>query len=252
MNPGLTIAGLLVGFLIGLTGVGSGALMAPVLLLLGVAPGVVVGSDLGFGLVTKIAGASMHVRQSTVSWPWVRRLAVGSIPGALIGSILVGRLTTRPGELRLILGIVLVASASAALAAELIRRRSPARGAWLRDPSTPTVVVIGLALGLIIGATSVGSGSLVDVVLVLFSTLGGARLVGTGLVHAVLLSAVASIAHWSVGTLDLPLVGALLVGSLPGVLAGTWAAGRVPSRALRWGVTALVLLSGITTLTAQL
>lgn len=251
MSPGLAIAGLLVGFLIGLTGVGSGALMAPVLLLLGVSPAVVVGSDLGFGLVTRIAGATVHVRRSTVSWPWVRRLALGSIPGAVLGSIAVVRLAMQPGELQRVVGVVLVASATAAIGAELVRRRSPARAVWLRDPSPPTVVIIGFALGLIIGATSVGSGSLVDMALVLFSTLGGARLVGTGLVHAVLLSAVASVAHWSIGTLDLQLVGALLIGSLPGVLAGSWAADRVPSRSLRWGVTALVLLSGITTLTAH-
>jgi uncharacterized protein len=118
----------------------------------------------------------------------------------------------------------------------------------MRDPSRSVVIAIGFIIGAVVGATSVGSGSLVDVALVLFSPLGGAQLVGTGIVHAVLLSGVAAGAHWQLGTLDGALVGALLTGSIPGVLLGCRAARHVPQQPLRWGVTALVFLSGVTTL----
>jgi uncharacterized membrane protein YfcA len=114
------------------------------------------------------------------------------------------------------------------------------------------IVAIGFVIGLVVGATSVGSGSLVDMALVLFSPLGGAQLVGTGIAHAVLLSGIASMAHWRMGTLDHQLVAALIAGSLPGVVLGSWLARRVASHSLRWGVTALVLFSGLTTLSRAL
>jgi uncharacterized protein len=248
MSPDLPAAGLAVGFMIGLTGVGSGALMAPLLLLLGIQPAVVVGSDLGFGLLTKLVGGGLHVRQATVDWAWVRRLAVGSVPGVLLGSAVIARLAGAPGTLRVLVGAVLVVSAVAALGLELARRRFPARVARMRDPSPRLVAAIGFAIGVTVGATSVGTGSLVDIALVLFSPLAGARLVGTGIVHAILLSAIASAIHWHLGTLDGSIVGLLLVGSVPGVLLGSWAARRAAPQPLRWGVTTVVLLSGLTTL----
>jgi uncharacterized protein len=248
MTPSLATAGLFVGFMIGLTGVGSGALMAPLLLLIGISPAVVVGSDLGFSLLTKIVGGGVHIRQSTVNWVWVRRLASGSIPGALVGSMLAVRLAASPSTLRSLVGVVLVLSAFTAVSLEMLRRRYPERIERLRDPRPRTVIAIGFVIGVLVGSTSVGSGSLVDVALVLFSPLAGAQLVGTGIVHAVLLTGVGSLTHWQFGTLDLALIGALLVGSIPGVLLGSWATRHIGSQSLRWWVTAVVFLSGLTTL----
>lgn len=248
MRLELAFAGLVVGFLIGLTGVGSGALMAPVLLMIGVSPAVVVGTDIGFGLLTKLVGASVHVHQTTVNWPWVRRLACGTFPGALVGSMGVTRLAYAPDTLRSIIGVVLMLSALAAVLLELTRRRYPTIVSRMRDPSRSVVIAIGFVIGIIVGTTSVGTGSLVDVALVLFSPLAGAQLVGTGIVHAVLLSGVAATAHWRLGTLGGALIGALLTGSIPGVLLGCRIARYIPPQPLRWGVTALVFVSGFTTL----
>jgi uncharacterized membrane protein YfcA len=248
MDIDLAIAGLAIGFLIGLSGVGSGALMAPLLLLLGVAPTTVVGTDIAFGLLTKLAGIGLHLRRRTVMWPFVRLLAAGSIPGALAGVFLVARMAAAPDLLRLWIGIVLVLSPLAALWMELARRRGASWAQRAQCPRPRTISAIGFAIGITVGATSVGSGTLVDVALILFSPLGGAQLVGTGIAHAVLLSGVASIAHWNIGTIDIALIANLLAGSVPGVLLGSWLATRTSSQPLRWGVAALVLVSGITTL----
>ncbi len=251
MNPALPVAGLAVGTLIGLTGVGGGSIMAPLLLIIGIDPAVVVGSDLGFGLVTKIVGGSLHLRQSTVSWTWVRRLAIGSVPGVLIGTAAVARLARSPHVLVALVGVVLVISAAAVLSLDVWRRTiRGGRPVMVREDQEPkwTISVAGLAIGMLVGATSVGSGSLVDMALILLSPLAGARLVGTGIVHAVIIGTIASALHWHFRTLDVPLVGALLLGSIPGVLLGSWIANRAPALSLNRAVALLVLISGITTL----
>ncbi|MGH7720748.1 MAG: sulfite exporter TauE/SafE family protein [Gemmatimonadaceae bacterium] len=249
MELDLAIAGLAIGFLIGLSGVGSGALMAPLLLLLGVSPATVVGTDIAFGLLTKSAGIGIHLRRKTIVWPWVRLLAIGSIPGALAGTFLVAQLAAAPHLLRAWIGIVLVVSPLAALWMEVARRRGAAWVSRVQRPKPWAISAIGFAIGVTVGATSVGSGTLVDVALILFSPLGGGQLVGTGIAHAVLLSGVASLAHWNIGTIDFALITNLLTGSVPGVLLGGWIATRTSPQPLRWGVAALVLLSGLTTLT---
>jgi uncharacterized membrane protein YfcA len=131
---------------------------------------------------------------------------------------------------------------------EFARRREAAWVERLRQPSPRTIALIGLAIGIIVGATSVGSGSLVDMALVLFSPLSGALLIGTGIAHAVLITGVGAAAHWSLGNVDLALVGQLLIGSIPGVLVGGWVARRSKPHMVRWGATTLVLLSGLTLL----
>jgi uncharacterized membrane protein YfcA len=245
----LAIAGLLIGFMIGLTGVGSGALMAPVLLLLGIPPQVVVGSDLLFGLLTKIVGVGSHVRHRTIAWRWVWLMAVGSLPGVVVGTRLLARYGADPAVVRTWIGTVLVLTPIIAIVMEVARRRDAAWVERLRQPSAPTIALLGAVIGITVGATSVGSGSLVDMALVLFSPLSGGLLIGTGIAHAVLLSGAGVLAHWRIGNVDPVLVGQLLVGSIPGVLLGGQVARRATPGAVRWGATTLVLLSGLTLLT---
>lgn len=245
MEPKLALAGLAVGFLIGLTGVGSSSLLAPLLLFLGIPPITVVGSDLGYGMLTKLTGVGVHLRQGTVDWRWVQLLASGSVPGALVGSFLLSRLAASPGTVRQWIGVVLIATAILALLAEIARRRGAAWSARMQQPRPWAVSLLGLFIGLAVGLTSVGSGTLVSVVLMLFSPLAGAEMVGTISAHGVILSSVATGAHWSLGTIDTALVLNLLVGSLPGVLLGGRLAFRSPARPLKLGIAALVLLSGI-------
>jgi uncharacterized membrane protein YfcA len=248
MFANLVLAGLVVGFMIGLTGVGSGALMAPVLLLLGIPPATVVGSDLLFGLLTKIVGVGSHIRHQTISSRWVWTMAIGSVPGVLLGTRLLAHFAGAPATIKSWIGVVLVLTPILALIMEIARRRHATWVERLRQPSAKTIVLIGFVIGTTVGATSVGSGSLVDMALVLFSPLSGAMLIGTGIAHAVLITGTGSAAHWSLGNVDVALVGQLLIGSAPGVLAGGWLARRSKPSAVRWGATTLVLLSGLTLL----
>jgi hypothetical protein len=248
MAMNLAIAGLLVGFMIGLSGVGSGALMAPVLLFLGIPPSMVVGSDLLFGLLTKIVGVGSHLQRGTIAWRWVWLMAAGSLPGAVVGSQLLAHFADAPRTIRLWIGIVLVLTPVIALLMEIARRRDARWVERMRHPSPVTIALIGAAIGITVGATSVGSGSLVDMALVLFSPLSGALLIGTGIAHAVMLTGTGAALHWSLGNVELPLVGQLLVGSIPGVLLGGWVARRSKPATIRWGATTLVLLSGLTLL----
>ncbi len=253
MDWTLAVAGLVVGFLIGLSGVGGGALMAPILLVLGVEPAVVVGSDLAFGVVTKCAGVGWHVRHGAVRWGWVWRLAAGSIPGALLGSWLARRMAGSPALIRAAIGAMLVVTPVALVALEqvrhrLLRRLIPER----RPPRGWGISLLGAVIGLTVGATSIGSGSLIDLGLMLFSPLTGVEIVGTGIAHAILLSGTAALAHWRLGGVDGPLVLNLLLGSLPGVYLGARLAHRAHPRPLRWGIAALVLASGVSIISTAL
>lgn len=248
MNPSFALAGLAVGFLIGLTGVGSGAIMAPMLAAMGIPMAVVVGSDLGYGLITKVAGIGIHARQGSVNWRWVRIMSYGSIPGAIIGSLVLTRLVQSPTAIRHGIGLILLVTASLVLLTELARRRHAALIRRIQQPRAWIVVLLGLLIGAIVGTTSVGSGSLTDLVLMLFSPLTGAQLVGTGLAHAIMLTAVAAVLHWGLGNIDVGLVLNLLVGSIPGVLLGSLLAYRVPAKPLKLGIACLILTSAFTML----
>lgn len=243
MNLSFAVAGLAVGFLIGLTGVGSGAIMAPLLTALGIPPAIVVGSDLGYGLITKVAGIGIHAHQGTVNWRWVRTMSYGSMPGALLGSLVLSRLVESPAAIKHGIGVVLLVTASLVLLSELARRRYKALISRFQQPRPWIVILLGFVIGVIVGTTSVGSGSLTDLVLMLFSPLAGAQLVGTGLAHAILVTAVATLSHWSLGNIDMALVLNLLLGSIPGVLLGSRLSFRFPARPLKLGIAGLIFAS---------
>jgi hypothetical protein len=240
MDWAYTASGLAVGFVVGLTGVGGGALMTPLLTLgFGVSAAVAVGTDLLYAAVTKAGGAWVHGRQGSVDWRIAGWLALGSVPAAAATVLLLAQLALPPQRLSSLigtaLGAVLVATAAAMLLKEQLwlwaqaRRPPPASG----NPTAATVVT-GVVVGALVTLTSVGAGALVaSALLFLYPRMAPTRLVGTDIAHAVPLAAVAGLGHGGLGTVDLALLGSLLLGSLPGIALGSLAAHRVPHRLLR-------------------
>ena len=245
------VAGLLVGAIVGVTGVGGGALMTPILVLLfGVAPTTAVGTDLLYASITKMAGTAVHQRAGTVDWQVVRRLALGSLPAAALTLAWmhvshVGQM--RAGLITFTLGLALIVTALGILFKEPIHAlgtrfrlgdsaRFKAMQPWL-------TVAAGVLLGAMVTLTSVGAGALGTAMLVYLYPLRltAGRLVGTDIAHAIPLTLVAGLGHLAVGNVDLGLMLNLLAGSIPGVLIGSWISTRAPVKPLRIAI-ALVLL----------
>ncbi len=244
------IAGLLVGVLVGLTGVGGGALMTPLLVLMfGVNPKTAVGTDLLYAALTKMVGSTVHGWRDTVDWRIFRRLAIGSIPAAILSVVLlqaVGQISDKAEHaIVLFLGGMLVVTAFAAL----LQRRlmmfarshenvNDRRALWL-------TVVLGAFIGVAVSISSVGAGAIgVTVLLTLYPRLPISRIVGTDIVHAVPLALVAGLGHWLYGDVDIALLVSLLVGSIPGVVVGSFLSSHAPDRVLRPALAAVLLVSG--------
>lgn len=250
MEWAYAVSGLLVGALVGLTGVGGGALMTPLLVLgFGVAPATAVGTDLVYAAVTKSVGAWAHARRHTVDWRLAGRLALGSVPAALLTLVFL-RWRGLDGGLRDsvihgALGVALILTAGALLLRE--RLRLFAREHARRDGGQRhgLAFLVGLVLGTFVALTSVGAGALGIVALFfLYPRLAAARIVGTDIAHATALAAVAGLGHASLGTVDLSLLGGLLLGSLPGICLGSYLAGVFPERVLRTVLAGALMLVG--------
>nr|WP_281398572.1 sulfite exporter TauE/SafE family protein [Saccharopolyspora gloriosae] len=245
---GVTLTGLLTGLLVGLTGMGGGALTMPLLtLVFGVPPLAAVSTDLVASAVMKPVGAAVHLRRRTVHLPTVGLLCLGSLPCAAVGSVLAGSLGAGTGSVLKAVSAVAVLLAAATLVVRMYldRGRGSASGGPRVRP-VPTVL-LGAVAGFIVGTTSVGSGSIVIVCLLLLDrAMSSARLVGTDLVQAVPLVLVAALGHLLHGEVHFGLVGSLLAGSLPGVLAGALLSARIPDRPVR------VLLGGMLAVTGSM
>jgi uncharacterized membrane protein YfcA len=242
MDPMVIAFGLGVGVLIGLTGIGGGSLMTPLLVLFaGISPVVAIGTDLAYGAVTKTLGGWRHWRKGTVDLGVSKWLAVGSVPGALVGVWLLDVLHTAYGKSfePALLGAVAVALLVVALTIlgralfmpTLVAREVEAIEQTRR--TRLTAVCIGAVLGVILGVTSVGSGALIGLALILVFKLTPHRVVGTDVFHAAILLWAAGLAHVVSGNVDFALMGTILVGSLPGVLIGTQLVTHVPGAVLR-------------------
>jgi uncharacterized protein len=250
MSLPLLLMSFLVGLLIGLTSMGGAALMAPFLILiLGVQPVTAVGTDLVYGAVTKIIGAWVHLKQGTVDLPVVKKLATGSIPGGLIGALLVillPRFThdAQRYEQRAI-GFILVLVAIVLLVRLVMKTPeatpSVEKMKFLHNQGT---VIWGAFVGFCVGLTSVGSGSLLAPFLLMLYPSKTAKIVGTDICHAALLVSVTGIAHATAGGVEWSLVPTLLAGSIPGVLLGSRLAVYIPARPLRTGLAAVLLFTG--------
>jgi uncharacterized membrane protein YfcA len=236
------LVGLVVGVIIGLTGMGGGAVLTPALVwILGIPAPLAVGSDVFIASVTKFFSGGVYAWRRLVDWKLTGTLALGSVPGAFAGVLLLNRIPPEVvnGFVGRALGVAMLLSA-----ATTVRRLfQKARPEGRTSPPAPVTVALGFATGVLVSLTSVGSGSLLCCVLFQFFPLPTARLVGTDIVHGILLSAAASIGHAASGRLDLALAASVLVGAVPGAVVGARLAGRIPERALRVGLAAV--LAGI-------
>jgi uncharacterized protein len=248
----IALAGLIVGCAVGLTGMGGGALMTPVLVLLfHVQPVAAVASDLIASLVMKPVGAAVHAGRGTVRWALVAWLAIGSVPAAFLGVLFLKSIShgTRVQSIvSVALGaVLLLAVAALGLKMYLDHRNRHAAGVddELRVKKLPTLA-IGASIGFIVGITSVGSGTLVIVLLLfLYPRLRGSQMVGTDLAQAIPMVGAAAIAHIIFGDFKLALTASILVGSIPGVLIGAVVSSYAPTLFLRGALSAVLLVSGL-------
>ncbi len=254
MDPLVIVFGFGVGILIGLTGIGGGSLMTPLLVLFaGIPPVVAIGTDLAYGAVTKTLGGWRHWRKGTVDLGVSMWLAVGSVPGALVGVWLLDRLHEAYGKsfeptLLTVIAIVLAIVALTILGRALFMPKLVARERHRVEQTTRTkvaAIVIGAVLGLILGVTSVGSGALIGLALILVFQLTPHRVVGTDVFHAAILLWAAGLAHWVSGNVDFVLMGTILIGSLPGVWLGTHLITYVSATALRPALGCVLLASSL-------
>ena len=247
----LALAGLCVGFLVGMTGMGGGAILTPLLVLVfGVSPTAAVGSDLAVSLAIKPVGAAVHQRAGTVRWDLVTYLLPTAVPAAFAGAWLISLLGeggTADDVVRVGIGVVLVVGVAAMLAQHVVARRRCQAPSAAPEPLRPVAtLVVGLVGGLMVGFTSIGSGSVIVVLLVLVHPgLRPAELVGTDLVQAVPLVAAALLGHLVFGTVAFGVSAALLLGALPGVYLGAKATVRLPAGAVRSTLCVLLLGSAL-------
>jgi uncharacterized membrane protein YfcA len=252
LDFGIALAGLLVGIVVGLTGMGGGALMTPVLVLgFGIEPLAAVSSDLVAAVVMKPIGGGIHFRRGTVHTGLVKWLALGSVPGALLGSYVISHLSGDVGDtIKVVLGVVLLIAAAAMVVRSYL---SVHRGVGVEGSEAERVPVrraatlaVGLVGGTIVGMTSVGSGSLMIVALMLlYPTLSSRELVGTDLVQAVPLVLAAAIGHVLWGEFELGLTTSLLLGSIPGVIIGAQISSRAPDHFIRPVLVLVLTLTGL-------
>jgi len=249
------IAGLLVGFLVGVTGVGGGSLMTPILVLLfGVSPQTAVGTDLLFAATTKIVGSGVHGWRSTVDWKIVRRLASGSVPAAVLTLLVLsrfGKVCKEASEIILVVlgGMLILTSIATLFQKKLAVFAKTHERLDERESLIPTIA-LGSVLGVAVTISSVGAGAIgVSALVLLYPRLPTARIVGSDIAHAVPLTLVAGFGHWLIGGVDLTLLGNLLIGSIPGVIAGSLLSSRSPDHILRPALAAVLLFSGLKLLT---
>ncbi|MBD9372306.1 sulfite exporter TauE/SafE family protein [Rhizobium sp. ARZ01] len=239
-NPLFSVSGFFVGMLVGVTGVGGGSLMTPLLVLLfGIHPVTAVGTDLLYAAITKTAGTAVHGRNKTIDWRIVGRLAAGSLPAATVTLWLVSGIDrnsiTAVATITITLGYTLMLTALL-----LIFRRRVIE--WIRHkmrnrrPVSPATValltmVLGLTIGVLVTLTSVGAGALgVTVLLALYPRLHVRDIVGSDIVHAVPLTLLAGMGYWAIGEVEWAMLAMLLVGSIPGIIIGSHLSPRLPER----------------------
>ena len=235
-----TVCGFVVGLLVGLTGVGGGSLMTPLLILLfGVHPAAAVGTDLLHAAATKTAGSVVHGLNGTIDWRVVRRLATGSIPMTVITIAAMSALDINGAAGRDFVNAVLTLALIITAVALVFRDRIVARYAARLGSQEPKrvaalTVLIGGILGTMVSISSVGAGAIgVTCLILLYPRLPTAKIVGTDIAHAVPLTLVAGVGHWLLGSIDLQIFCFLILGSVPGILLGSYAAVRMPETALR-------------------
>jgi uncharacterized membrane protein YfcA len=256
MDPAIVLFGLGIGVLVGMTGMGGGSLMTPLLILIfGISPTTAIGTDIFYAAVTKTVGGWRHLKMKTVNMDLVKWLALGSVPSAVGGVLLVSWLQTQVGEDRLdelvyaVLGGTLLMVGIITLARALILRNLiDERDRFeVERRHKVAAIVIGATTGFVIGITSAGSGTVIAILLIAVYRLSPKKVVGTDVFHAAILLWAAGIAHWVGGNVDFVLAGNILLGSIPGVVIGASLSDKAPQGFLRTALGLVLVGSGIVT-----
>ena len=256
MNGMYTLSGFLVGLIVGVTGVGGGSLMTPLLVLLfGISPATAVGTDLLYASLTKTLGGWVHGRRGTVDWKIVGLLSMGSLPAATLTILTLKYLALDAKSLSSlvtgVLSVALLLTGTALLIKDKVKKIAQYNNKGmmfeLHHRYLPSATIVtGALVGILVTISSVGAGALGMVVLLfLYPRHQTVKLVGADIVHAVPLTALAGIGHLALGTVDLVLLGSLLLGSLPGIYLGSHLSAKVPEKLLRLILAALLLLIGL-------
>lgn len=250
---GLVIAGLLVGFIVGMTGVGGGSLMTPILLWFGIPPTTAVGTDLLYAAFTKMGGVYVHNKKRNINWKITGWLSLGSVPAAILTLWILDGIKTDISSMNDIikysLGWALLITSVAVLFKKKIMAFSQKHSGdkFHHESTTQNIltVAIGIFLGAVVTLTSIGAGAMGTVALFfLYPLLPTPKLVGTEIAHAVPLTLVAGLGHATMGNLDLNLLGQLLIGSLPGIYFGSMLSGKVPDLLLRNAIAIMLFMVG--------
>ena len=244
-----SLSGFVVGVIVGLTGVGGGSLMTPLLVLVfGVAPATAVGTDLLYAAITKAGGVYVHDRQGTIDYRIAGLLGLGSVPLAILTTIALHLIAPAPEALATVikttLGGALLLTAAALIFKGKLATLSPVQH-WTPHKISVVTVLVGAVLGVLVTISSVGAGAVgVAALLYLYPNRPSVQIVGTDIAHAVPLTLVAGLGHASLGTVNLTLLAALLIGSIPGVMLGSALSRAVPERVLRPTLAAMLVLVG--------
>src|SRR6266550_1538129 len=223
IDPGFAISGFVVGALVGMTGVGGGSLMTPLLILVfGIHPATAVGTDLLYASATKTVGTAVHGVSRTVDWRVVGRLALGSIPMTALTLVFLSYLGTGTDAVNTLVTTVLASALVLIFRRRIIDRYAEHLGRISTRQTRNMTIAMGGLLGVLVSISSVGAGAIgVTALILLYPHLPMARIVGSDIAHAVPLTLIAGMGHWWLGLTDLTLLSSLLVGSIPGILAGT-------------------------------
>lgn len=256
MDPAIVLFGLGIGVLVGMTGMGGGSLMTPLLILIfGISPTTAIGTDIFYAAVTKTVGGWRHLKMKTVNMDLVKWLALGSVPSAVAGVVLVSWLQTKVGEARLeelvyavLGGTLLMVGVITLTRALILRNLIDERDRFeVERRHKVAAIVIGATTGFVIGITSAGSGTVIAILLIAVYRLAPKRVVGTDVFHAAILLWAAGIAHWVGGNVDFVLAANILIGSIPGVVIGASLSDKAPQGFLRTALGLVLIGSGIVT-----
>jgi uncharacterized membrane protein YfcA len=257
MDPAIIVFGLGIGVLVGMTGMGGGSLMTPLLILIfGIQPTTAIGTDIFYSAVTKTVGGWRHLRLKTVNLELVKWLAMGSVPAAVAGVAFVSLLQDRIGQDRLdslvyavLGGTLLMVGVITLTRALILRDLVEERDRFdVERRHKVAAIAIGATTGLVIGVTSAGSGTVIAILLIAIYRLAPKKVVGTDVFHAAILLWAAGIAHWVGGNVDFGLAANILIGSVPGVVIGAALSDKAPQGFIRTALGVVLVGSGIVTI----
>ncbi len=257
MDPAIIVFGLGIGVLVGMTGMGGGSLMTPLLILIfGIQPTTAIGTDIFYSAVTKTVGGWRHFRMKTVNMELVKWLAFGSVPAAVAGVAIVSELEKHIGEDRLdslvyavLGGTLLMVGVITLTRALILRNLVDERDRFdVERRHKIAAIVIGATTGFVIGVTSAGSGTVIAILLIAVYRLAPKKVVGTDVFHAAILLWAAGLAHWIGGNVDFTLAANILIGSVPGVIIGAALSDRAPQGFIRTALGVVLIGSGIVTI----